>query len=248
MSVYVAGDTHGAIGDYRLTFGSIEYPTEEDYIIICGDNGIFYGDRTNGQCRKFMKKTPVTWILLRGNHDNRILDENNKLRRGWYSSNEFGGETYYQSKYPNIHYVADTGGLYTIGDKNIFMIPGGYSVDKFYRLAHEMSYEPRELLTEDEMHSLWKELMANANKIDYICSHVAPLHIEPYIRDLFLSFIGQDSVDKSMEKWLDAVANYIEGLGTNYKHWYFGHYHADRANIGPHQNFTMLYDRVEKLQ
>jgi 3-oxoacid CoA-transferase subunit A len=248
MSVYITGDTHGCIGDYRLAYSKIENPTEDDVIIVCGDNGIFYGEMVQGQCRKFMKKTPVTWILLRGNHDNRLLNAEGSLNSGWHYNYSFGGVTYIQDKYPNIHYIADTGGIYNIKGINFLMIPGGYSVDKKWRYIHHLPYEPRELLTEEEMSQLWDSAFPRINEIDYVCSHVAPKLMEPYFSDLFMSNMDQSQIDKSMEEWLDDVVPYIEEYGENYKHCYFGHYHADRPNFGPNNNYTMLYDNVVKIK
>lgn len=42
--------------------------------------------------------------------------------------------------------------------------------------------------------------------------------------DLFLDFIIQDKVDKSVEQWLSYVERKLD-----YKRWYFGHCHDNRA-------------------
>ena len=59
------------------------------------------------------------------------------------------------------------------------------------------------------------------NSFDYILTHTAPLNYEPTY--LFLDFIDQAQVDKSMETFLQVVCERVD-----FKHWCFGHYHDDK--------------------
>ena len=64
----------------------------------------------------------------------------------------------------------------------------------------------------------------------------------PFFTDLFLNVVDQSTVDKNTEKFLDEV---VSTLGiSNFKHWFFGHYHDDRTI---HNKFTMLYNNVVEL-
>jgi 3-oxoacid CoA-transferase subunit A len=148
-----------------------------------------------------------------------------------------------QKKYPNIHYVKDAGDVYTFGEYNFLIIPGAYSVDKYYRLRNNYPYEMEELLTASEMEQILKYTNDFKNDIDFVLAHTAPMKIEPKLWYLFMNGVNQDEVDKTMENWLDDVMNVIED-GNNFKQYFFGHFHDDKKLD---ENYTMLYHCVEKL-
>lgn len=53
--------------------------------------------------------------------------------------------------YPHIKYASDRAALYTIADQLTLVIPGAYSVDKYYRLQMGWNWFPGEQLTALEM-------------------------------------------------------------------------------------------------
>ena len=71
------------------------------------------------------------------------------------------------------------------------------------------------------MDTIYKELVACREPIDFVLSHTCPKSWEP--TDLFLNTVDQSGVDKTMEEWLDKVKNVVD-----WQFWMFGHYHADR--------------------
>lgn len=73
---------------------------------------------------------------------------------------------------------------------------------------------------------------------DFIFSHTCPISWEP--NDLFLSMIDQSTVDKTMEVWMDKFEKKFL-----WKHWLFGHYHADRIERPYVEQF---YIEVEDLE
>lgn len=248
MSVYVTGDVHGNAKDMKER---IKGMNSNDTLIVLGDFGAEYGTYIQGSLKKACKKTEGKILVLRGNHDNRYWRDHVKSESGkfitddgWHLENIYFGETLVQDKYPNIHYVLDCGGLYKVENYNILMVPGAYSVDKAYRLVKGLPYEPEELLTFDERNNLMNLAEVNKDIIDFVCGHTAPLKIESYIRYLFLDFINQNSVNKTMESWLDNLMYIIED-GKKFKNYFFGHYH-DEKECG--QNYTMLYNSVIDLK
>ena len=66
-------------------------------------------------------------------------------------------------------------------------------------------------------------MLDKENRFDYIFSHTCPSWFVP--KHLFLGCIDQNSVDKTMEYFLQDVYNKIE-----FKEWFFGHYHSDESN------------------
>ena len=259
--IFIMGDLHGLATNFtsRIKW-YIQDPQEDDIIICAGDVGLEYGNQVQGSLKKAMKKFPGTIYVIRGNHDNRYwrnhtdvietyTDYIEKPNDGWAFDNDTFPTLLYQKKYPNILYVKDGGGVYTINGYRFLFIPGAYSVDKDYRLSRGYPYEPEEQLTWLEENQLLsaieycntpEETALNSLRIDYVVSHTAPLGTQPYYKDLFLNFVDQSTVDKHMEYFLDEVYNLLD---NNFKHWYFGHFHDDRT-FG---KFTMLYTKIQEI-
>lgn len=246
---FVTGDTHGAqrlckrLRTFKLQHQNLL--PEETGIIILGDAGLNYHGETLGgsydaQDKKAVNKFDYQLYLVRGNHEFRPSTLSNiKYVR---DENVFGC-IYYEEQYPNIHYFKDGGDVYLIDDCPIYVIPGAYSVDKNFRLATGKQWFRDEQLTEEEKEKLLDLILScNGSDIDLpiVLSHTCPLCWEDHINYLFMDGLDQDSIDKTMEKFLDKVY-----LGIWYKHWYFGHFHDDRdfKDI----KATILYDKIIPL-
>lgn len=240
MTVYITGDKHGSVVCYQRAMGQIENPSANDVIIVCGDAGLEYDTSVMGSAKKAMKKFAGDWLILRGNHDTRYWRDHPT----WLVSNKYGAPTAYQPKYPNIHYILDEGGLYTIEEKNYLMIPGAFSVDGTYRRATGRDFEPEEQLTEIEQINLCKIACDNRDEIDYVCAHTFPLFQEDNLRYLYMDCIDQKNVDKSMEKFLDELMGEVE-KGARFKRYFGGHYHDDKKLD---EHYWMLYNIVVKVE
>jgi 3-oxoacid CoA-transferase subunit A len=93
-----------------------------------------------------------------------------------------------------------------------------------------------EQLTPDEMLHIgeWVEHQA----WDLVLSHTCPISWEP--RDLFLPFIDQSKVDKSMELWMEQIKDTFI-----WRYWCFGHFHDDRI---VNENARMFYYDIVNLE
>jgi len=257
--IFVKGDCHGDKFEYLHAMNQIDNPKETDRIIVCGDAGLSYGDFVAGSAKKAMAKFPGSWIIMRGNHDDRYWIEACNIEydeqghpvkwepknNSWLITDD--GLYLYQKKYPNILYVYDDGGIYTIGDYNFLFVPGAYSVDKYYRIETNRPYNSEEQLTDIEQERLFNLVhYYNKNKIpiDFVIGHTFPLHIEPYYRYLFLDFIDQSTVDKTTEKFLQALSYDFE-QNNSFKHYFGGHFHDDKEL---NDNYTMLYHDVVDVE
>ena len=69
--VYVIADIHGSALSLQQDMKYMPELTKDDYIIIAGDAGLEYGPYSMGSLKKYMKKLPCTFVVMRGNHDNR---------------------------------------------------------------------------------------------------------------------------------------------------------------------------------
>lgn len=251
MTVYIAADAHGDVNRYKEIVNQIDDPKEEDIIIICGDAGLEYDIYIMGQCKKYMKKFPGTWLIMRGNHDARVWKKHTKnyidetiANDGWSFSDRFDEITLYQNKYPNIHYIDDAGGIYNIEGYSCLFIPGAYSVDKAYRIINYLPYEYEEQLDYGEFERLYNKITNNKNNIDFVFAHTYPEFLEDFVSDLFIANIDQFTVDRTTEKWIKVFMEKI-GAGKNFKHYFFGHLHDDRKL---NSYYTMVYKKVARLE
>ena len=225
-----------------------DYKPEETGIIILGDSGLnFWLNNTDKKYKKFLNSQGYHIYCVRGNHEER--PENLGYELGY--DPEVKGLVYLDSGFENIKYLVD-GGEYWFGEHSALVIGGAYSVDKWYRLARAGIYNgadakyanpkqtgwfPDEMLTEEEITTISRQIFNN--KFDFVLSHTCPLSWEP--TDLFLNFVDQTTVNKSMEIWMDDLKDNI-----TWNIWLFGHFHADRIER-PHveqmyQSFTTLDD------
>ena len=218
---------------------NIENPKEIG-IIILGDAGLnFYLNKTDIKHKKELDKYGFQIYCVRGNHEERPENLEYELV---YDEN-VNGEVYIDSFNPNIKYFKD-GGEYDIEGHKTLVIGGAYSVDKKYRLLRagltEETNNPKksgwfsdETLSNQEKYKIQVDILNK--EYDLILTHTCPYEFEP--TDLFLNFINQEEVDKSMEYFLDWVKDNIK-----WKVWLFGHYHADRVERPGVQQFYQSYN------
>lgn len=259
--IYITGDVHGDAKDFRHRLHSVHNavtrrgqgidigPSIDDVVIIAGDVGLAYGSYRSMGLYKLMSEdyAHVTFIIVRGNHDTRYFRDHTSDAEhphdGFEISHEYGDSVLYDKSTPNIVYVRDDGGRYVIGDKEILIVPGAYSVDGRYRQCNGLPYEREELLTTKEMDRLIgiSEDMCDACGSMYVVSHTCPNSWLPAISDLFLSGVNQDDVDRGMEKMLDVVYDNVRGICNRL---YFGHYHDDRVVSGTNGVGRMLFHDI----
>ena len=249
----ITGDTHGGVSTISRV-GNIqrnmpECKPEETGIIILGDAGLnYFLNNTDKKNKKLLNSMGFHIYCVRGNHEQRpsLVENMHPIE-----DEEVGNTVWMEDSFPNIRYFND-GYSYKIGNKNVLVIGGAYSIDKWYRLAragyaaHEADeanpkkcgWFKHEQLTEKEMEEIL-DIWHGAN-FDIILTHTCPLSWEP--TDLFLRGIDQSTVDKSMEIWLDQVKDLV-----NWKLWLFGHYHADRIERPHVEQFYMEYEELNTI-
>ena len=69
--IYVTGDCHG---DFRR-FSSDNFPeqremTREDYVIVCGDFGLWQDTKDERYWLDWLSRKPFTLLFVDGNHEN----------------------------------------------------------------------------------------------------------------------------------------------------------------------------------
>lgn len=236
----ITGDTHGKVERrlYQIAYSMENLTPEETAVIILGDAGLnYYLNRTDRKEKERCATYGFRLYCVRGNHEQRPQNlDGMKL----IDDTDIGGKVYMEEAFPLIRYLMD-GGEYTIAEKTVLVIGGAYSVDKYYRLERAAGQSftgwfEDEQLDEEERATI----MANitGKHYDLVLTHTAPIAWEP--TDLFLRGIDQSTVDKTMEYWLQEVADSI-----TFGCWLFGHYHADRIEA-PH--VEQFYQECEDLK
>ena len=230
----ITGDCHGNMS----RFDNYEYPRDGSTgIIILGDAGVnYYLNNRDTSAKKKLQNSGYIFYLVRGNHEARPEDCEGVIFE--YDDNVTGIVGIDQN-YPAIHYLRD-GDVYTFGGHSALVIGGAYSVDKYYRIQKGYPYQwfKNEQLSEEERNIILERIKGQT--YDFVLTHTCPRAWEPV--DLFLSTISQDSVDKSMENWLDDVKTQIK-----YQVWLFGHFHADRIEKHKVQQYYLASDTIDEI-
>lgn len=245
--IYITGDCHG---DY-LRFSTENFPeqkqmTKEDYMIIAGDFGFWKNDREQYYWMKWLQNKPFTTLWVDGNHENFDLLSTYPVEM-WN-----GGEVQYIS--PSILHLR-RGQVFEIDGYKIFTFGGASSHDisggilekddphflekrrylnqnhKLYRINHE-SWWKEELPSQEEMDTGIRNLEKHHNKVDYIITHCCATSTQALMSaGLFKS---------------DILTDYLEEIrvNTDFKRWYFGHYHDNKAI---NDKEILLYEQIIRL-
>lgn len=241
MNIFIIGDLHGDRNPVRNFYNNYIKNTpkeqEENWLICLGDFGAnYFGDYRDRNFKKNLERYPFNYFVIRGNHEMRAADLAAVYPDLWEEVLVFGNTCLREKAYPDILYAKDQGGIYDIAGRKTLVIPGAYSVDKYYRLRNGWGWFANEQL--DDQEKMILGAVAAGQHFDLVLSHTCPFRYMP--TDLFLNCIDQKSVDNSMEHWMDELHDKITfGL------WCWGHYHSDRIEA-PH--CEMFMHEVEPLE
>lgn len=234
----ITGDTHGKVCERLEVLKQLDLKPDMTSLIILGDVGLnFYLNKTDENNKRNVNSYGYLIYCVRGNHEER--PENIESIHLYYDE-QICNFVYIEDKYPNIRYLVD-GYVYIFGNYSTLVIGGAYSVDKKYRIARAIEPDKwsgwfkDEQLTTEEMKKITETL--DGLSFDLVLSHTCPESWQPF--DLFINAVNQDSVDKTMELWLESFKDII-----SWNVWMFGHFHDDR-DITP--GVRMLYKSIEEL-
>ena len=224
--VYIMGDVHQIFKPIRALYQVLNsmnlHPDKTDTLILLGDSGAnFFGDFHDRNFKEKLGRYGFTYFIIRGNHDMRAEDCAAALPHEWHTETYFGNTVRVENKYPYIKYALDQVAVYQINGQKTLVIPGAYSVDKYYRIARNIGWFPNEQLS-DEERSVGFRIIKEDPQAYLVLSHTCPKIYQP--TDLFLGSIDQSLVDDTMERWLGNIEYQLE-----YNLWLFGHYHQLRV-------------------
>lgn len=211
--IYVTGDTHGDQIMWDTCITSFLKPG--DTLIISGDfgigffNGKYWSEETFFD---YLEEQEYTVLFCDGNHEN--FD---KLKQ--YSEVKWHGGKVHMIRSNVIHLIR--GEVYDIDGKKIFVMGGGYSLDKEFRTLG-YTWWSEEMPSDEEYRKASENLRKNAYKVDYILTHTAPRDTVEYMSCLgkgIKNVIEEELPLTEYLKWIETV--------TEYEKWYFGHFHID---------------------
>ena len=262
ISIYITGDCHANYDKIHKWYdrGIVK---QNDYLIVCGDFGIWHDNKDQRERFNYLMELPFTILFCDGNHEN--FDLLNK----YPVTIEFGGKVH--RIVSNVYHLM-RGEIYTIENKTFYVMGGASSHDiddgiltpskevlvscgvkgnyltvpheefeskyiiystsgKYFRVNH-VSWWKKELPCNREIYDAKLNLIRINYKCDYIITHCAPISI---VNKAFGYSYGEDRLTKYFEFVKD---------NTEFKHWYFGHYHKD-AKIN--DKFTAVYNKLYEV-
>lgn len=245
--IYITGDTHGDYSRFtKSAFPLQDTLTKDDYVIICGDFGIWDNSKVEKHNFDFLENRPFTTLFVDGNHENYDLLQKFPVEK-WH-----GGDV--QFIRPSVIRLM-RGNLYDIDGKSFFVMGGAASHDiqdgildprkkdyhrkkarldrhgrKYYRVKG-ISWWEQELPSDDEYKKAEKTLNDCGWSVDYILTHCAP--------DFIVEGVFKINERNRLTQFLGEV-----GQKCEFKKWFFGHYHRD-LKIG--DRFYLLYKQIIAL-
>lgn len=226
--ILVTGDTHGFNDvDKIIKLKEKNTLSKNDYLIIAGDFGGIWDKYSINKTVQFYRNMPFTVLFVDGNHENFNLLNS-------YPIDEWKGGKIHRISENLIHLMR--GQVYTIEGKTFFIMGGGTSIDKDYRIEH-ISWWKEEIPSIDEINEAKRNLLAHNNKVDYIITHSCDTNS---LNCPLIFFKGNKCIEHEDNKILDYYEENIK-----YKHWYFGHFHVD-GDINNRK--TVLYNEFRIIK
>lgn len=225
---YITGDTHG---DFKqVAQFCFEKPTsKDDVMIILGDAGINYYGQDDKDFKTALSELPITLFCIHGNHEMRPQSIST------YRTIEFyGGSAFMEPAYPNLVFAKD--GETYLFNKQVLVIGGAYSVDKFQRIITGHRWFPDEQPDNIIKQTVEQKLVQLNNKIEVVLTHTCPFSVMP--TEAFIPGLKPELVDNSTEKWLEQIKQKLE-----FNDWYCGHFHINKDL----DKFHFLFDKIEEF-
>ena len=226
--IYVTGDTHGEVTFQKLPAFARANPqlTKRDYVIIAGDFGGVWSEKTLEEDLRPYSELPFTVLFVDGNHEN--FDLLNALPVSKWK----GGKVHFVRE-DIIHLMR--GQVFELEGHTVFTFGGATSVDRGFR-REGYSWWKAERPTDEDLDEALANLKRYNNKVDYIVTHSCGERALMY-PPLRTRTLQMDVYPENQ------MLSYFEDI-LEYKHWYFGHYHLDgRLN----DRMTVLLNEIVPL-
>ena len=251
--IFITGDCHADWSKFSThSFPEQKEMTRDDYVIVCGDFGIWRPDNTEKWWLKWLSEKNFTLLFVDGNHENfdrlysdefeivdfyggkahRICENVYHLMRGYVF--ELCGKKFFAFGGASSHDIQD--GILEPSDyKSTKELMNDYNKrtqrGEMLRINH-ISWWQQEMPSEDEMKIGLETLRNNGNKVDYIVSHCCPQEVASLFSHGFYK--------------PDKLTDYFNTVArtTEFSKWFFGHYHNNKQIL---DKFIMLYEQIVRV-
>lgn len=203
--IYITGDTHGH-QDRFVAFN--RYLKKGDILIILGDFGyLFKNNQAEHDFLDYLSTLPYTICFIDGNHEN--FSYLNQLPVTYWN----GGKVHQLKS--NIYHLI-RGQIFTIDQKTFFTMGGAFSITRHMGIKNYNWWED-ELPRHQDYDEAYFNLEKHHFHVDYILTHTCPKSV----------IYQMDQIPVKGDMTLIEFLELIEKI-TDYKHWYFGHFHIDQ--------------------
>lgn len=252
--IYITGDCHGDWSRFSTeVFPEQKEMTRDDYVIVCGDFGIWHDTPSERWWLDWLSKKPFTLVFVDGNHENHY-----RLFSGEFPEVDFHGGKAHKIR-ENVYHL-ERGYVFELDRKKFFAFGGASSHDiddgildekdfqtydefkevfrhmqkqrKMFRVNH-ISWWKEELPSDEEMDRGLESLERANWKVDFVILHCPPQTVNAII---------SNGAYKS-----DRLTLYFNGLidrGLRFDRWIFGHLHDDKVIMS---KFILLYEQIIRI-
>ena len=250
--IYVTGDTHG---DWMSRLNMNAFPeqkqmTKDDYVIICGDFGIWDNSKSENYNLDWLNSRNFSTLFVDGNHSNfNIL--NSLPVEEWHGGNvSFIRESVIHLKRGQVFEIQGKK-FFTFGSAKSHDIQDGIldpddfddydefretwkrwdKQGKMFRVKN-ITWWSEEMPNKDEMMDGIHNLEEHDWKVDYIITHCPPASI--------VALLGHGLYEQ------DELTKYLEEIrcNTEYKRWFAGHFHINKA---VNDKDILLYEQIVRI-
>lgn len=218
--IVLTSDVHGSINFKSIKNSSLlKTLTVSDYFIVCGDFGVIWDDtKTNNELLNWFDSQVFHTLFIDGNHENFTLLNRFPLRK-------WKGGKIHQISEKIIHLMR--GQVFEIDEKKFFTFGGAFSIKRVKGNSPVYMWE-EEMPSQKEYHEGIKNLKVKNFKVDYVLTHTGPKKWLDEMNEI------ENEYEMELNEYFDEVEE-----KTNYKHWYFGHFHKDINK----EKYTVLYKK-----
>ena len=250
--IWITGDVHAQFT--RLLpdrVPELKELGEDDYIIVCGDFGIWDNSRTEQLIFDELSRQPYTILFVDGNHENfDMLDampvdtwhggkvhfiRNNVIHLMRGQVFEIDGKTFFTMGGAQSHDISD--GILEPDDPHLKrkIMKFGLNGQYMYRINH-VSWWKQELPSDEEYEEAIQNLKNHDWSVDCVLSHCCPSEVQDILSD------GWYQHDR-LTDWMDEIRSKLR-----FRHWFFGHYHDIRTiGVRYHLLYKNFFDLAEVI-
>ena len=226
--IFITGDTH--CDDTARFKGFLQRNPQiglNDYLIIAGDFGGVWEERTLDRDLQPFCELPCTVLFIDGNHENFDLLES-------FPTEEWHGGKVRKIRENIIHLTR--GQVFEIDGNTFFTFGGATSIDRFMR-TEGLSWWRRELPDYRELDEGIANLKRYNNSVDYVITHSCGERAFNYPQIRFSATLKADCPEMHMLSYFEDV--------VKFRHWYFGHFHTDAVLS---DKYTALFHEIVEIK